>query len=502
MNKTTHDSGRVRYKSRYSSTLLESAVSGFSITGFAEGQLYDVPGWHEMGHNRCPQYINDYDFVENLDARKVSHFAGLPSAVLSGKKSTNEIIIKPPTIYDKAYLKYRTSVSGYTGYEYLSGMPIIMGYENDRRATDEPEGYLGGLHRTFNGDYVFWPRSTSPTSGVSAIERNLDCWYNKKPITCFSVYGNIHSFNTHMTLLSPRHALIALHIFDDFGTDTIFGGAYRANSVNGYMHTLTAATSAYLYKTTQQLASSGIYGEPVTNRIKQGAVANMFGYFMDLNSNMQKGVIADFVAGSHPDDPGGWIYNPITRPIKYRNGVPVSGFGGNTNGSSPHDMCVVLLKDPITLDVDYATFMTEADVDSLSAGHMISCGPSKEGTFNIENAGRHLNIVACPDPADPLFEWTRWSNRNAHETRNGDSSSPSFIYNNNRLYLHVQHYHTQSEIYGNAIKSVSQTTGQRALFKGIQGKYARNWIQNAMNHLSDINGVPRHDLVVIPLSAE
>lgn len=494
VNKTgDSDSGGIytaRTMSRYGNTFLGNPHSAFSTSGFAEGQLYDVPGWHEMGHNRCPQYINDYNFVENFDSRKQNHFAGLPSAVLSGKKSTNEIIIKPPTIYDKAYLKYKMSMSAVSNLEYLSGKPIILGYENDRH---------GNLNST--STYVMWPRNTS-TSGASAVERNLDCWYNKKPITCFSVYGNIHTFNTHMTLLSPRHALMAFHIFDDFAQDTIFGGAYKANPANGYMHTLTAATTAYRYKTTQQLASSGFYGTPITNRIKQGASAGMFSYFMDLSSNKQKGIVADFVAGTHPDDPGGFLHDPVSRDYVYRDGVAVSGYDGSSDLTSDYDMCVVLLKDPITLDVDYATFMTDADIDTLSAGHMIACGPSKEGAFCIENVGRHLGVNVCPDPADPLFEWSRWSNRDAHQNRVGDSSSPGFIYNNNRLYIHQVALTVPSNIYTTRPASVSmESVGTPKLFKGLQGKYARNWIQNAMNYLSDINSVPRHNLVTIPLSA-
>jgi len=490
---TNSSSYTQRKYSRYSPTWLKLPATGFSTSGYPDGQLYDAPGWHEIGHNRCPQYINDYNFAENFDTRKQIYFSGLPSAVLSAKLRKQDIIIKPPTIYDKAYLKYKMSLSEEPGLEHLSGMPIILGFDNDRS---------GNLYR--GGQYQIWPRVNS-TSGVSAIERNLDCWYNKKPITCFSVYGNLHTFNTHMTLLSPRHALIASHIFDDFQKDTVFGGAYRAKSVNGYKYTLTAAASAYLYKTTQQLASSGIYGTPITNRIKQGASANAFAYFMDLDSNMQKGIIADFVAGTHPDDPGGQIYNPITREVVYRDGVAVSGFAGNSDGSSFHDMCVVLLKDPITLDVDYATFMSDSDIDTLSAGRgsIIACGPSKEGTFNIEDVGRHLNTSICTDVADPLFEWGRFSNRDAHQDRVGDSSSPGFLYNNNRLYLHVQALTVPNGIYTTRSSAIRHgSIGQPELFKGIQSRYSRNWIQNAMNYLSDINGVPRHDLVVVPLSAE
>ena len=93
----------------------------------------------------------------------------------------------------------------------------------------------------------------------------------------------------------------------------------------------------------------------------------MFSYFMDLNSNKQKGIVADFVAGTHPDDPGGFLHDPVSRDYVYRDGVAVSGYDGSSDLTSQYDMCVVLLKDPITLDVDYATFMTDADIDTLSA---------------------------------------------------------------------------------------------------------------------------------------
>ena len=190
-----------------------------------------MPGWHEMGHNRCPQYINDYNFVENFDSRKQNHFAVYLRQFYQLRKIKDEIIIKPPTIYDKAYLKYKMSMSAVSNLEYLSGKPIILGYENDRH------GNLNS-HRTL---LMLCGLETLQLGESQRIERNLDCWYNKKPITCFSVYGNIHTFNTHMTLLSPRHALMAHHIFDDFAQDTIYGGAYKANPANGYMHTLTAA---------------------------------------------------------------------------------------------------------------------------------------------------------------------------------------------------------------------------------------------------------------------
>ena len=106
------------------------------------------------------------------------------------------------------------------------------------------------------------------------------------------------------------------------------------------------------------------------------------------------------------------------------------------------------------------------------------------------------------NPADPLFEWSRWSNRDAHQNRVGDSSSPGFIYNNNRLYIHQVAKTVPANIYTTRPGSVTmESVGTPKLFKGLQGKYARNWIQNAMNYLSDINSVPRHNLVTIPLSA-
>ena len=66
---------------------------------------------------------------------------------------------------------------------------------------------------------------------VSNLERNPDCWYYKKSMTCFSIWSNLQSFAGHATLLSPRHALVSMHVFDDFDGSPMDGTIARPNAL-------------------------------------------------------------------------------------------------------------------------------------------------------------------------------------------------------------------------------------------------------------------------------
>lgn len=182
-------------------------------------------------------------------------------------------------------------------------------------------------------------------TSIYDLERNPDCWYNQKAMTCFTVSSEFHNFAGHATLLSPRHAIIATHIWDDFGSPL-----------------------------------------------------DKYFYFMDLSGNIQK------VKGLDSEDIG-------------------------------NDLTVVLLLDEVTLDVDYATFMLDSDIDNYDFRESTGCAPSKEGYFSIEKIAQ-LSWFGLRFPMEDEREWfwSRWYLAGLG-SRSGDSSSPIFIHNGDKLFF-------------------------------------------------------------------
>jgi hypothetical protein len=189
---------------------------------------------------------------------------------------------------------------------------------------------------------------------VGELERNPDCWYYSKAMTCFSIMSEFHNFAGHVTLLSPRHAMIAEHIWDDFSEETALGKSMTFEDMSGNQQTVTSLDHEFIF-------------------------------------------------------PGTLLRS---------------------------DMTILLLSEEITLDVDYATFFTDADFATYDYRDVSGCGPSKEGYFSIEKIGQlHAAGLKAPIEEQPEFKWSRWNNVESDTVRVGDSSSPYFVYNGSTLFF-------------------------------------------------------------------
>jgi hypothetical protein len=201
-----------------------------------------------------------------------------------------------------------------------------------------------------------WPTGSQyPTfteKAVADLERNPDCWMYQKSMTCFSIMSEFHSFAGHATLLSPRHAMIAEHIWDDFGSPLT--QSFTFEDMNGNQQTVTSLDSEFIF--------------PLT----------------ELRS----------------------------------------------------DMVIVLLSEEITLDVDFATFFTDADFATYDYRDVTGCGPSKEGYMSIDKISQvHAAGLQNPLADQPEYEWSRWDNIMGDVGRVGDSSSPYFVYHGATLFF-------------------------------------------------------------------
>ena len=113
-------------------------------------------------------------------------------------------------------------------------------------------------------------------------------------MTCFSITSQYHAFAGKATLLSPRHALMARHVFDDY----VFSG--------------------------EVFKSGTIFSSSITNYIPSNAKSLTF---MDLSGNTQE---------THWND---YVHCELS------------------------DTTILHLRDEITIDVAYASFLTQEDVD-------------------------------------------------------------------------------------------------------------------------------------------
>jgi len=219
-----------------------------------------------------------------------------------------------PTDSDRAYMQYKDT-----------GNPILLDA----------------------GDASFPNWSAIP---IANMERNPNCWYYKKPMTCFTVQSEFYGYAGHIIALSPRHGIIAEHVRDDF---------------------------------------------PSTWQDKKF-------WFMDMNNTAQE-----------------------LQGLDYEN----------LTGLDTTDITVVLFDEPLTLDVDYATFMTDTDSNAYDSRDVTAVGPSKEGIFSIETESQMCSVgLRYPIESQPEFEWSRWNNPSEDWARIGDSSSPTFFYNDTTLY--------------------------------------------------------------------
>lgn len=134
-------------------------------------------------------------------------------------------------------------------------------------------------------------------------------------------------------------------------------------------------------------------------------------------------------------------------------------------GSTGSDVAVILLDADITLDVDYATFMTASDFSAFDYKQVDGVGLCKEGYFCIENMWQGMSmgidgeiyflqnlvtydeIIASID--DPKLEFSRYNTRFPDFVRDGDSSRPCFIYHGTTLYFMFTTTSTLHFLYNN-----------------------------------------------------
>jgi hypothetical protein len=235
--------------------------------------------------------------------------------------------------------------------------------------------------------------------GITNIKRNSLCWYYKKAMTCFTVFSTNNSFAGHATLISPRHAIMSTHIFDD-----------------------------------------------PTGRLM---------YWMDMNDNYEERDYIDSI--SFP-----WLEEDVT---------------------------VMLLDSAVTLDVSFATFMTDIDSDNFDVRDVRGCGPSREGYFSIENIGQMCSIGIPADYENaPEYKWSRWDNPQGDRGRFGDSSSPYFFYNDDTLFLAgiIRSSQSTYPYMASGVQVYNNT------FRGLCGTYMKRLLQAAMNTLDERNGITEH----------
>lgn len=339
----------------------------------------------------------------------------------------------------------------------------------DLTQTPEPEQvpYLrkkdtGELWSAQNGAMRWpddWKYPYFTEESITNLERNPDCWCYKKAMTCFSVMSEMHGFAGHATLLSPRHALIAMHIWDDWDE-----------------------------------------GDEYTQIPRPIAQSKKF-WYMDMDGNSQEVTTLDYE------------------------------YIGN-------DFAILLLSDPITIDVDYATFMTNTDIGNYDFKYSRCCYPTREGDFVIGKA-QTLNKSGLPYnwegeygeedykfqltlPSAKGYDWGvdvkypvagneefLWSDvrpdiwklyfeDGRHSTtkegsRVGDSSSPVFIYHGDTLFfIHLRNTGLSFNYDGNLGYGAYACKYMAGGIGGDAGKSLKSVIETGMDALDDRNGGLTH----------
>lgn len=346
-------------------------------------------GINQLGFYDSPLWVEN-TFVEDI---KEAPFAKIPDSILD----------KTPEDSDRYYLLDKT-----TGEPYIPRLP---------------DGW----------QYPYF--SEKPPSELT---RNPNCWYYKKAMTCFSIWSDWHGFSGHLTLLSPRHALISEHIRDDFGPNegTPFSTGYKYRSIS----------------------------------------------FMDLSGNYQ-----------------------TVKPI---DSITL-GYNYETSGYDhyQYDLAVLTLDNEITLDVDYASFMTDSDIDNFDYRMVeYGCGPSKEGIFSLERLYQNFCLgtrdvylrYGNESPKDNTFYWSRYNNKYGVIDRVGDSSSPGFIYHDEILYLMFLAW-TQGRIPFSLGTDSNSING--SAINSLRTTNIKSLIQQAMNDMDDRNGYTEHFTIQeVPIS--
>ena len=257
---------------------------------------------------------------------------------------------------------------------------------------------------------------------VDDVVRNEQCWCHSKALTCMSVLADLWGFRTMVTLLSPRHVIIAEHI----------RGGFNPNS-----------------------------GTPYATGYKNKDLP-----FMDMDNNIQivRGIDSQTIGFDY--DAGVYIPDEILS-----------------------DTAILLLSEPITLDVEYAKVLPAEFADNAQCTPPISVAPTKEGTIAVERmAELQTSGIGGFTGYDnmsknPEYQWSRWP---ANSSRIGDSSRPTFIYDGDQFFL----------------CSVALTYGKfgfdngkcitNKYFRGLGTTDAQAKIQKAMNDLDDRNGYTEH----------
>ena len=313
-----------------------------------------------IGYETLPYYTKNY----YVPAQTASPFASLP-----------DILDDTPADIDRAFMKYKDT-----------GLPIIL----DSGTADFP-----------NWDQI----------PIANMERNTDCWYYSKAMTCFSVQSQFQGFAAEITAISPRHGIMAEHVRDDY---------------------------------------------PSTWQDKKI-------WFMDMNNNYQE-----------------------VQAIDYEN---ITITGGVTN----EDVTVLLFNNALTLDMEYATFMTDAESNAYDSRDVHAVGPSKEGIFSIETESQMCSMgLRHPIEEQPEYLWSRWNNPNGDTERIGDSSNPGFMYNGTTLFYMfsalTKTYYAWNDVGSHAIlnpmdRGMNNPTYKAALETGMDALDLRN------------GGLPNYNLV-------
>lgn len=162
-----------------------------------------------------------------------------------------------------------------------------------------------------------------------------------------------------------------------------------------------------------------------------------------------------------------------------------------TNGEATNDLCILLFDNQITVDIDYAAFMTDSSVTSYNHIDSYACGPSKEGIFSIETESQLAwSGLKYPITEQPEYQWSRYNNPNGDTGRIGDSSSPAFLYNGEDLILLYSTLFVGSYPYSSGLSFSFSTSSPIDL--GFSNPNLKGSIKTAMDALDDRNGILTH----------
>lgn len=115
----------------------------------------------------------------------------------------------------------------------------------------------------------------------------------------------------------------------------------------------------------------------------------------------------------------------------------ISGVSSDEGVQSYPNISILLLDSPISLDVEYAKFLSEGYSNNSERKILTSVGPTKEGVFCIEQvAGMAITGLRYPAITQAEYQWSRF-NPTFNKGRVGDDSRPVFIYNGDELLFTV-----------------------------------------------------------------